>query len=347
MSEGAEILPLRFGGRQIGPGCPVVVIAEIGINHEGDAEACARMIEAAARAGADAVKLQTIDADENYVRGTASHAVFGGAGLSPEETARMFDLARGRGLEVFTTAGDFPTVDWVDALGPAGHKISSGLLTNLPLIRHAAAKGRPLLMSTGMAQHGDIDAAVAGAREGGAAGVALFQCTSLYPAPPETLNLAVIAWLERRYAAPAGLSDHSLGTEAAALAVAAGAHLIEKHLSLDPSRPGYDHAVSLDPEGFAEMVRRVRGAEVMMGEAEKHLSAAEGESAARFHRCLVARRDIAAGEAFSARNLGLKRPLPGTTGLAPRHYEALIGRQAARALKADEPVGADAVEGGL
>lgn len=337
--------PILFGRRWIGPGHSVAVIAEIGINHEGSAELCARMIQEAAAAGTDAVKLQTMDAEENYVPGTESYALFSGAALSRDETARMFDLARKQGLEVFTTAGDFATIDWVDELHPAAHKISSGLLTNLPLIRHAARTSRALLMSTGMAEAEDIDAAVATACEAGASGLALLQCTSLYPAPPESLNLATIAWLERRYDVPAGLSDHSLGTEAPALAVAAGARVIEKHLSLDPSRPGYDHPVSLDPAGFAEMVRRVRSAEAMLGQPEKRPTEAERENAVRFHRVLVARREIAAGETFAASNLALKRPLPGSRGLAPRFYEQVIGRRAARALVPDEPVDADAVMG--
>ncbi len=347
MTEPDEIGSVPFGARRIGGGEAVLVIAEIGINHEGDPEVCARMIDEAAGAGADAVKLQTIDAEENYARGTESHALFSRAGLSREETARMFELARQRGLEVFTTAGDFATIDWVTALEPAAHKISSGLFTNLPLIRYAARSGRALLMSTGMAEAAQIEAAMSAAREAGAGGLALLRCTSLYPAPPESLNLAAIAWLERRYRVPAGFSDHSLGTEAAALATAAGARMIEKHLSLDPSRPGYDHPVSLDPSGFAEMVRRVRAAEAMLGRAEKWLSSAEREAADRFHRVLVARTEIAAGELFDERNLALKRPPPGSRGLAPELYERVIGRRARRALSPDEPVVAEAVEGEL
>lgn len=342
-----QIQSIRFGSRCIGPGHPVVVIAEIGINHEGSAEVCARMIEEAGRAGADAIKLQTMDADENYVRGTESHALFSDCSLTQEETAQMFDLARAKGMEPFTTSGDFRTIDWVDRLNPAAHKISSGLLTTLPIIRYAARTGRPLLMSTGMAEGADIDAAVAAAREGAASGVALFQCTSVYPAPPETLDLAAIGWLSRRYTVPAGLSDHSIGTEAAALSVAAGARMIEKHFTLDSSRPSFDHRLSLDPKSFAEMVGRVRAAEAMMGQAGKHPAEVERTNAPRFHRILVARRDIAAGEVFDANNLALKRPLPGSVGLAPRHYDTVIGRHAARALRADEPVAAEAVKGGL
>src|SRR5262249_51834119 len=160
----------------------VVVIAEIGINHEGSVEACGKMITAAAGAGADAIKLQTVDPDESYAPGTASYALFSRAWLSPEATARMFGLARDLGMEPFTTSGDPATLDWVDRLRPAAHKISSGLLTHLPLIRRAAATGRSVIMSTGMSTLEDVDDAVAAAQ---GAPIALMQCTSLYPAPPD------------------------------------------------------------------------------------------------------------------------------------------------------------------
>ena len=277
MSESIATIP--FGSRLIGPGEPVVVIAEIGINHEGDIETCARMIEAAAGADADAVKLQTIDADANYVGGTESHGVFNAASLTREETARMLTLARANGLEAFTTAGDTATLEWVTQLNPAAHKISSGLLTHLPLIRVAARTGRTLLMSTGMAEPADIDAAAAAAREAGAQAIGLFQCTSLYPAPPEAINLASIQWLAARYGVPVGFSDHSVGCEAAALSVTAGARMIEKHFTLDPSTPGYDHHISLDPQGFAAMVQRVRAAEAMLGVPEKRLTRDERDNA--------------------------------------------------------------------
>jgi sialic acid synthase SpsE len=332
---------IPFAGRRIGATHPVLVIAEIGINHEGSAEACARMIEEAAGAGADAIKLQTVDADENYMPGTESHQVFSNSALSREETARMFDLARERGLEPFTTTGDFATLDWVDRLEPAAHKISSGLLTNLPLIRHAAATGRTLLMSIGMAEVSDIDAAVATVREGAERAFGLFQCTSIYPAPPETLNLAAIAWLERRYRAPAGFSDHALGIEAAAMAVAAGGRMIEKHFSLDSSRSGFDHHLSLEPAAFARMVEGIRAVETMMGSPDGRLSETERDNAKRLHRCLVARRDIAAGTAIGADDIGIMRVEPGRQGLAPRAYDEVLGRRVVRDLPRHTPIGKD------
>lgn len=340
----STIPPIPFGGRRIGPGLPVVIIAEIGINHEGSVETCAQMIEQAATTGADAVKLQTIDADENYVIGTESHTLFKQASLSREETAQMFELARRLNMEPLTTAADFATVDWVDRLQPAAHKVSSGMLTNSPVIRHIARTGRTMLMSTGMAHTEDIDRAVAAARDGGVSGLALFQCTSIYPAALEQLNLATITWLETRYQAAAGFSDHSLGSDAAPLSVAAGARMIEKHFTLDRTRPDYDHRLSLEPKGFAELVSRVRTAELAMGDPDKRLGEAEQAAAERFHRILVARSPIAAGEELTHDNLTMKRPLPGTVGIPPWRFEELLGRRSVQDIEKDTAIQVAMVE---
>lgn len=336
---------IPFGRLRVGPAERVVVVAEIGVNHEGDVAACARMIDAAGAAGADAVKLQTMDADECYVSGTESHALFSGCALSRDETAQMFALARRRGMECFTTVGDFASLEWVEGLAPAAHKISSGLLTHLPLVRRAAATGRTLVMSTGMAETAEIDEAVAAAREAGASAIGLLQCTSLYPTPPHALNLANVGWLARRYGVPVGFSDHSEGSEAAMLAVAAGAAMIEKHFTLDRGRPGYDHGISLEPSDFAAMVAAVRRAETMRGRAGSPPTDAEREAARRNYRCLVARRPIVAGGVFTAENLALKRPLPDRRGLAPKHYDAVLGKRSKHDLATDDPVMPDAVEG--
>jgi len=332
------IKPIHFGDRLIAPGEAVVVIAEIGVNHEGDVTVCASMIEEAAKSGADSIKLQTIDADENYVRGTPSHDLFSTCALSREETSRMFDLSRSLGMEPFTTAGDAATLEWVDALHPAAHKISSGLLTNHEIVGHAARTGRPLLISTGMAGTSDIDATLSAARRIDGTEIGIFQCTSIYPAPPETLHLAAIGMLEERYDVPCGFSDHSEGVAAAPLAVAAGACMIEKHFTFDKTRPSFDHALSLLPGEFAAMTKAIRQAEAMMGSADKVLSKTESENRARAHRCLVARGDIEKGQLFTSENVGLKRPIPDQRGLEPNRYSEVLGKTAMRSLWRDDPI---------
>ena len=344
LQESAGPATFAFGSRRIGPSAPVFVIAEIGINHEGDVAACARLVEAAARAGADAMKLQTVDPDESYAPGTESHALFSRAVLSREATAQMFDLARSLGLEAFTTPGDRISIDWVRKLDPAGYKISSGLLTTTPLVEHAARQGLPLLMSTGMADISDIDAAVAVARRAGCQHIGLMQCTSLYPAPAADLNLSSIGMLARRFNVPVGFSDHSLGIEAAPLAVAAGAVMIEKHITLDKSKPGFDHHLSLERDEFTAMVTAIRRAEVMLGHPGKTVGAKERANASRYHRKLAVRHDLQAGHRLREDDIGFLRMPAESGGLDPAAFWSILGRRLKRPLTRHHAVVDDDLE---
>jgi sialic acid synthase SpsE len=279
-----------------------------------------------------------MDADENYLPGTESHEIFSGAALSRSQTAEMFQLARDRGVEPFTTAGDRYTLAWVLELDPCAVKISSGLLTHLPLIREAAGTGYPLIMSTGMAEDEQIDAAMTAVRAGGVSDAALLHCTSIYPAPKEEAHLSRIVWLRDRHNTPVGYSDHYVGTEAAVLAVAAGACILEKHLSLTPSREGYDHRLSLDPEKFGEMVRQIRSAEALLGSPNRELSPTERANARRFHRIIVARRKIASGATLGVDDIGFRRPPTGMEGLPPIAYDAIVGRVLQHDLEENDPI---------
>ena len=322
--------PIPFGNRWIGPSFPVFVIAEIGINHEGDPDQCARLIEAAAHAGADAVKLQIVNADESYVPGTESHGLFKSAELHENDVIRLFNFAKQLGVELFATCGDLASFEWFNRLSPVAYKISSGLLTHTPLIESIAETGKTILMSTGMADDELIEQAMNTAKEAGAEHIGIFQCTSLYPAPPETLNLSAISYLEEKYQVPAGLSDHSLGTIAAPVAVAAGARMIEKHFSMDSSRPGYDHHISLSPDGFAELVRKIRDVEKMLGSAEKILTESERPQIECFHRCIVARRNIPNNKIITKEDIGVMRVDPKDFGLSPYFYKEILGKTAKR-----------------
>ncbi|MEQ8667363.1 MAG: N-acetylneuraminate synthase family protein [Rhodospirillales bacterium] len=338
MNGTPTLSPLTIGARDVGPGAPCYVIAEVGINHEGSVETCAKLIEQAAKAGADAVKLQTVDVDETYAPGTESHTVFSAAELTPEETGRMFEYGREIGIDVFTTAGDLTALAWIEKLEPVAYKISSGLLTALPIIRKTAATGRPVLMSTGMASPEDVDAAVDAARTAGGSQIGLFQCTSLYPAPPETLNLRSIRWLSARYGVPVGFSDHSLGIEAAPLSVAAGAVMIEKHFSLDTGRPGFDHRISLNPDAFAAMIQAIRQTEAALGVDGMPLNETVAENAKRYLRTLAARRDLPAGTVLGADDIGIMRLAPENRGLAPVAFDGVVGRTLKSARARYEPI---------
>ncbi len=327
-----------FGRRRVGNDAPVLVIAEIGINHEGDAEVCARMVEAAVAAGADAIKLQTIDPDRNYVPGTESHRLFQTAVLSREQTARMFARTLELGAEPFTTVGDFATLEWVRRLDPSGYKISSGLLTCLPIVARVAATGRPLLMSTGMALPEDVDSAVKVARDAGARDLMLLQCTSLYPAPLDRLNLAAIGHLSERYGLLSGFSDHSVGSKAAALAVAAGAVAIEKHFSLDPSRPSFDHGISLDPHGFKQMVHEIRDAEAARGRVEHAILPDVREKRRLASRYLGTIAPIAAGQFLTEANVGFLRLTDTNNALPAAAFDEILGTRAVTDLAPHAPL---------
>lgn len=327
-----------LGNRRIGPREPVFVIAEVGINHHGDPALCAHMLEAAALAGADAVKLQTIDADESYVQGTASYREFRGKELDDEAMTSLMRLAEKLQIVLFSTPGDFASLDRMVRLGMPAVKVSSGLMTNLPLIAEAARRHLPLIVSTGLAYESEIAAVVETAQRYGAPGLALLKCTALYPAPDDTVNLLGMPAMMERFGLPVGYSDHTLDALACIAAVALGATVIEKHFTLDSSLPGADHRISMEPGPFGEMVAQIRRLEHMRGDGAIRPAPQEEQVRTERHRCLVARSDIVQGELFSRENVALKRPLPGHAGLPPEFYERVLGHAATRSLSRDESI---------
>ena len=334
-----------IAGRRIGPGQPTFVIAEIGINHGGDADICAAMIEAIARAGADAVKLQTVDADESYPPGTEAYLAHKRAELSAGALERLCARAAGLGLAGFSTPGDVSDLALMVRAGMRAVKISSGQLTNVPLVRAAARTGLPLLLSTGMAYLEEVVDTVSIAREAGCTDLVVLHCTSLYPAPADSLNLRALAGIAEATGAPVGYSDHHLGGLASIAAVAAGAVAIERHFTLDTSLPGADNAVASDPDELARIVRDIRTVEAMLGSADK--SPVEQERAMRpeRRRFLVARRAVAAGATFSAEDIGVRRVPPGSAALHGRDYDRVLGGRAARDLAEGEPIDEAALTG--
>ena len=313
------------------------VIAEIGVNHEGSVDSCAEMIRASASAGADAVKLQTVDASRCYAPDTESYKVFSEAALTEAETANMFQLARNCGVDVFTTSGDLQTLKWVDRLNPAAHKISSGLLSCTPIVKEACKFGRPVLMSTGMSSTAMIDQSVEIVRQSGCQ-TALFQCTSLYPCPIEKLDLSAIDGLNKRYRVPTGFSDHSLGVHMAPLAVAAGARLIEKHITFDKNRSGFDHSISLGKDEFAEMVTLVRQAETAMGQADKTVDDVIVEQAQQFERRLAAAHDLPAGHVITIDDLLFLRFSQNSDAIYSHEASSVVNRQINKSISAGQPI---------
>lgn len=320
-------------GHAIGEGAPCFVIAEIGINHGGSEEIAEQMIRAAAASGADSVKFQTVDADASYMPGTASWKEFSGKGLSLAAQTRLNVLARQLGMVPFSTPGDEASLDLMLASGMRAAKVSSGLMTNLPMLRAIGASGLPVILSTGMAELAEVTAAVDVLKQAGCQDLLIMQCTSLYPAPAPTLNLRAIITLREAFGCAVGFSDHSMGDHAAIASVALGASMIEKHFTLDRRLPGPDHLASLEPSELAVMIRRLRETAEALGDGVKTPTPEERKVAALVRRSWHMARALPAGSRLGEGDVVLKRPAGGLPA-----QSALLGRRLARALAADAPV---------
>lgn len=332
-------MPLLVGNRAIGDGRPCFVIAEAGVNHNGDPTLARRLIDAAADAGADAVKFQTFRADalvtptaakaayqaKQTGAGETQHAMLRRLELSADAHRALWDHAQTRGVVFLSTPFDEMSADLLDELGVPAFKISSGEITNLPLIAHIARKGKPIILSTGMASLGEVETAVAALRAEGHLQLALLQCVSNYPADPADSNLRVMALLERAFGVPVGYSDHTLGIEVSLAAVALGACIIEKHFTLDRAMSGPDHQASAEPAELAALVRGIRIVEAALGDGQKVAAASESSTAAVARKSLVALRDIAPGTILTLDSVGLRRP---GTGLPPALRSFVVGRAA-------------------
>ncbi len=330
---------ITLGTKVVGAGAPCYVIAEAGANHNRDLDVARRLIEAAADAGADAVKFQTYSGRTLYSTKTPRFDYLGELGAKPahellEEIALprewqplLAEHCRDRGIEFLSSPFDRQAVDELDAIGVAALKIASFELVDLGLVAYAASTGRPLILSTGMCTLAEIDDAVQAARSAGATQIALLQCASLYPAPAHVMNLRAIPALAQAFGVPVGLSDHTLGVHIAPAAVALGAQLIEKHFTLDRTMLGPDHPFAVEPKELAELVTHVRDIEVALGDGVKRGPAPEeaAEMYTKARRSLVAACAIPAGTMITAAMLCVKRP---GTGIAPKLQEAVVGRVA-------------------
>lgn len=345
---------ITIEGREIGPGHPAYVIAELSANHGQRLEQALRIVEAAADAGADAIKLQTytpdtltIDAANDYFRisgtlwdGRTLHDLYREAFMPWEWHAPLRKAAAGRGLQLFSTPFDHTAVEFLEALEMPAYKIASFEMVDLPLLRRVAVTGKPIIMSTGMADLAEIDEAVQTLRSAGAAGLVLLRCNSAYPAPPDEMHLRSIPHLSQAFDVPVGLSDHTLDSAVAVAAVALGACVIEKHLTLARADGGPDSAFSLEPHEFAAMVRDVRTAERALGGVAYAQSPAEAKSRP-FRRSLFVVKDVEQGEILTPESVRSIRP---GHGLHTRHYEEVIGSRARVKIARGTPVSWDLIE---
>lgn len=328
---------------------PVLIIAEAGVNHNGDMDIARRLIDAAADAGADLVKFQTFNANRLVTRGAKKadyQTQATGAGESQHAMLQRLELSEAmhheliahcatRGIGFFSTAFDIDSIDMLTGLGQKIFKVPSGEITNLPYLRHTARAGTPLILSTGMASMADIEAAIDAVEQAGTprSAVTVLHCTTEYPTPMAEVNLRAMQSIGAAFGVAVGYSDHTPGIEVAIAAVALGAQVIEKHFTLDRTMPGPDHQASLEPHELAAMVSAIRNIETAMGDGIKRLTPSEARNKPIARKSLVAARAIDAGEVFTAENMTCKRP---GTGLSPMRWDELIGRRASRSFQADE-----------
>ena len=346
---------LQIGNRPVGPGVRPFVIAEMSGNHNQSLERALAIVDAAADAGVDALKLQTyspdtmtIDLDEREFHiadpaspwsGASLYRLYGEACTPWGWHAPIFERARARGLVAFSSPFDASAVAFLETLDVPCYKIASFENTDLPLIRRVAATGKPVIISTGMASQAELDEAVDAARGAGCRDLVLLKCTSTYPASPEHTNLATIPDLRARFGCEVGLSDHTMGTAVAVAAVALGATVIEKHLTLARADGGVDSTFSMEPPEMARLVTESARAWQALGQVSYGPTTAEQPSL-QFRRSLYVVDDVKAGATFTPANVRAIRP---GLGLAPKFFEQVIGRRAAVDIARGTPLAWDLV----
>ena len=342
------IANIDIGNHRIGSGEPVYIIAEMSANHNRDFDRAIRIIHAAKEAGADALKLQTytpdtltIDCDNEYFRikdtiweGRTLYDLYKEAYMPWEWQPKLMEVAQKLGIDLFSTPFDKTSVDFLEEMNIPAYKVASFEIVDIPLLEYIASKGRPMIISTGMATLEEIEEAVQASYSAGAKQIALLKCTSGYPASPDEMNLCTIAHLRETFDVPVGLSDHTTGIAVPVAAVATGACIVEKHLTLSRSIPSPDSAFSLEPPEFKAMVKAIRIAERSLGQVQYQASEQEAKSGA-FRRSLFVTRDVKQGEVFTVDNVRSIRP---GFGLPPKHAVDIYGKKARTDVKRGMPL---------
>lgn len=349
---------LKFGTRAIGPESPPLVIAEMSGNHNQSLDRALALVDAAADAGAHAIKLQTYTADtmtldvdapgfriedrESLWHGRTLYDLYREAHTPWEWHAPIFTRARERGIECLSTPFDDTAVEFLERFDPPAYKIASFEITDLPLIERVAQTGRTMIVSTGMASVDEIADAVKAARANGCKDIVLLKCTSTYPASPEHSNVVTVEDMRERFGVETGLSDHTLGIGAAVAAVALGAVVVEKHFTLARADGGVDSAFSMEPDELRSLVEETHRAWLARGSVQYGAGPSEQKSLA-YRRSLYVARDIRQGEIFTPENVRIVRP---GYGLAPRHFAEVLGKPAAADIRRGTAVTWDLVAGG-
>ena len=328
---------------------PILIIAEAGVNHNGDMALAKQLIDTAADAGADLVKFQTFSADRLVTQqakkadyqcvSTASaetqHQMLSRLELTEDMHDELIAHCAKRNIGFFSTGFDIESVDFLISLGINHLKIPSGEITNLPYLRHIGRFGKHVIVSTGMSTLGDIEAAIDVLEQAGTSRslITVLQCTTEYPTPMDEVNLSAMQTIQAAFGVAIGYSDHTAGIEASIAAAALGASVIEKHFTLDKNLPGPDHKASLEPDNLKSMIEAIRNIEIALGDGIKRPTSSESRNKSVARKSLVASKYIKTGEVFSAENITTKRP---GTGMSPMTWDTVIGRKAARDFAVDE-----------
>lgn len=341
---------VAFGDVEVGHDRPPYIIAEVGSNHNGDMELCRRLIDAAADAGADAVKFQSwsessLIAKEEFDRNTEygdKKRHFGSLRemvrayqFTPEQHRMALIHCQERGITFCSSVFSPEEVDLLEELDVPFYKIASMDIVNLPLLRYVAKTQRPMIISTGMATLGEIEQAVDLVRAEGNDKVVLLHCISIYPPITESINLRNMATMRDAFGTPVGFSDHTLGTTVPLAAIALGACLIEKHFTLDKDMPGWDHSISADPSELQTIVEQGRAVQQALGSTQRRVTAAEVEKRKQFRRSLVTRQGLPQGHRLTEDDLTAKRP---GTGVPPDELRFVLGRPLVRSVDEDHVI---------
>ena len=326
-----------------------LIIAEAGVNHNGDMELARRLIDVAADAGADLAKFQTFNAERLATRSApkaeyqtrttkeaqSQFAMLRQLELSAEMHETLIAYCRSRNIGFFSTGFDIESLNYLASLGAERFKVPSGEITNLPSLHPVGVFGKPVILSTGMATLGEIETALDVLEAAGTprTQITVLHCNTEYPTPMQDVNLRAMCSIRDALGVAVGYSDHTSGIEVPIAAVALGATVIEKHLTLDRNLPGPDHKASLEPDGFVAMVRAIRNIEEAMGGGIKRPSPSEAKNRSIARKSLVAAKPIHAGDQFTAENVTVKRP---GTGISPMRWDEVMGRVAARDFTVDE-----------
>lgn len=342
---------IKIGIRLIGNGAPCFIIAEAGVNHNGSLELAKKLIDVAVEAGVDAVKFQTFKADKlvvpdaekaDYQKNTtgeedSQYQMLKKLELTEHEFMELSSYAKEHGIIFLSSPFDKESADFLDSISVPIFKISSGELTNIPLLKHIAKKKKPIILSTGMATLGEIDEALSTLTKESSEGIILLHCVTNYPAKMEEVNLNVINTLRCCYKLPVGFSDHTPGIVASLAATAMGSCVVEKHFTIDKNLPGPDHSASLSPTELKALVQGIRDIECAMGDGRKKPTSAEQKIKKFVRKSIVASADVHTGTVITEYMLDIKRTGE-EKGIEPKHWDCIIGKKTKIDLNKDQPI---------